>query len=165
MHKLLVAIAAGMLLLASAVSASALSGAKAQTAPGGPGPSCTQTQTTSGPEQEKEQPESKTQDVESQQGTQEGQSGDAKGENHDTGPAASSNEVNDGEKEVKDDGTAAGDQPQQNAGPASTKPRDSNLQEDNRCGDASAGQAHGQALKTGHGSTSSGAADSNRNDD
>ena len=105
-----------------------------------------------------------TQDVESQQGTQEGQSGDAKGENHDTRPAASSNEVNDGEKEVKDDGTAAGDQPQQNAGPASTEPGDSNLQEDNQCGDQSTGdQAEGQS-KTGsaagshkgaHGSTGS----------
>lgn len=164
MRKLLIAIAAGMLLLASAVSASAIAGAKTKTGPGGPDPTCTQTQTTSGPEQEKEEPESKTQDIENHQGTQEGQSGDAKGENHDTGPAASSNDVNDGEKEVKDDSTAAGDQPQQNAGTASTEPGDSNLQEDNQCGDQSAGQAHGQRMKKAHRSTSAGAADSNRND-
>jgi hypothetical protein len=164
MRKLLIGLATGMLLLASAVSASAVTAAKAKTLPGGPDPSCTQTQTTSGPEQEKEQPESKTQDVENQQGTQEGQSGDAKGEHQDTGAAASSNDANDGEKEVKDDSTAAGDQTEQN-GPASTEPGDSNLQEDAQCGDQSAGQAHGKALKKGHGSTSSGGAQSGRSND
>lgn len=148
MRKHLIAITAGMLLLASAVTVSAESAAKAKKGPGGPDPTCTQSQTTSGPEQEKEQPESKTQDVENQQGTQEGQTGDTEGN-----------------KEVKDDSSAEADQPQQNSAPKSAKPGDSNLQEDDQCGDQSAGKSHGQTLKKGHDTTPSGAADSNRNDD
>ena len=167
MRKLLIAVTAGMLLLASALSVSAESAAKAKKGPGGPNPSCTQAQTTSGSEQEKEQPESKTQDVENQQGTQEGQTRDIQGEHHDTGRAASSNDAKDGEKEVKDDSSAEADQPQQNAAPKSTKPGDSNLQEDDQCGDQSAATAggHDKPLKKGHDTTPSGAADSNRNDD
>jgi len=164
MRKLLIAVTAGMLLLASALSVSAESAAKAKKGPGGPDPNCTQAQTTSGPEQEKEQPESKTQEVENQQGTQEGQTGATDGEHHETGSAASSNDAKDGSKEAKDDSTAEVDQPEQNA-PKSTKPGDSNLQEDDQCGDQSSGTSHGQALKKGHDTTPSGATDSNRNDD